>query len=969
MVVAEELLVNVRAQDQASDVLNNLQHMMENTGAAATDMGIDMMSGASMGKVAIIAMGAAAAIALVYAIDQAADFEKEMQVVSAVSDVSGQALQDLGNEAMALGQSYGIAAEEVAASLQVLGRAGVEAAVQMEVLNSAMEMSTMEGGSYSVEQSSENLVNTVKMYGDTLENASYYSDAFIHASKISTASIQGLNQAMIFAGGDAKMIGWEFKDLVAVFAALEEQGLRSDIAGTSVRSMLSLWTKETPKAEKGLSAIGLAHEDFIDASGKAKSPLESTKILYEALFSTLGSIKDNGPAWAQALNQIFPGAGGGKLARLFTGMEEGKGILENYTDKMHENYDASKDIETVQASLSMTWNRTTTAFNNLMIKIGQGFLPILTVLVGGFEKLFGFLSTNEVAVTLLTGALTLLAAAGLAVALAWSKNMIVNAVSAGYDLLLKGVRTLIGEKTFETAAIEANTLAWEKNVIAQQLSGQGISVGRAGGKSVGTPLFTPVGQTGGRAGGLAQKALGALGTFELLGSSIPVLIPVLIAIAAAAAGVYLWFNHLDGIYKKVGKKVEELQKEEDDLTKKLHEQREALKTVGPAGSDAYKKLQSDLQDTQRELDKVIEKIHEQNYAMYQAQASDPRYQWVGAERPSQFLTDAERGYSSVGAGTAIPQRMVSVSGADFYGAYGSAVDSGNKWMTGANTQMMQAAYAYMNDPEISALLNRQKQSPDSLTDADKNRIEQIDNHIKEIVGPENAKGAKEMWLAENRLKESRAKLDDATTRVWLAILKLILSFFGLGDEIDVTTGSSGNLSTQMLDTAEKINTAADKALILVGALEDLIWWLDQTAQAARDPLGMRNNQNNTGDSTTTNGPGDAFLNGIKTFTNTPQPPSNPWSMLTEVAEPYTAQINSPLVVKRGSPGALNEGTTEVRLPDIDPDKFRKEREETKKALLSKGTGDNVTIIVHANTKEDAKSVAQAVREEFKKLKK
>lgn len=963
MVVAEELLVNVRAQDQASDVLNNLQHMMENTGAAATDMGIDMMSGASMGKVAIIAMGAAAAIALVYAIDQAADFEKEMQVVSAVSDVSGQALQDLGNEAMALGQSYGIAAEEVAASLQVLGRAGVEAAVQMEVLNSAMEMSTMEGGSYSVEQSSENLVNTVKMYGDTLENASYYSDAFIHASKISTASIQGLNQAMIFAGGDAKMIGWEFKDLVAVFAALEEQGLRSDIAGTSVRSMLSLWTKETPKAEKGLSAIGLAHEDFIDASGKAKSPLESTKILYEALFSTLGSIKDNGPAWAQALNQIFPGAGGGKLARLFTGMEEGKGILENYTDKMHENYDASKDIETVQASLSMTWNRTTTAFNNLMIKIGQGFLPILTVLVGGFEKLFGFLSTNEVAVTLLTGALTLLAAAGLAVALAWSKNMIVNAVSAGYDLLLKGVRTLIGEKTFETAAIEANTLAWEKNVIAQQLSGQGISVGRAGGKSVGTPLFTPVGQTGGRAGGLAQKALGALGTFELLGSSIPVLIPVLIAIAAAAAGVYLWFNHLDGIYKKVGKKVEELRGDEKRLTDRLHEQREALKGV-KEGTKAYDDLNAALQVTQQELDKVIDKIYQQNAAMYAAEASDPRKMLSAEGGATESLMLQQAGSGPFGIGVGFVQQGIGQSlgySSNVIGAQEEYLQSYQKWATPTVEHQLQAAYKYMSDASNLALLQKQKDNPNSLTDEDKRNIEQIDNYLKGIVGKDNVKGAKDMYFAELKLAEARKKLDDAMGRLWMSVINLVLAFFGLGGETTDETGKQKDLGAQMSETADKINKASEKVYKLIDAIDQFIknvdWWIQElqgkhpdTPQETQAKNVLNTGQPNANPSTN--------VVGIPNVPTTPV-----WDPLAQIRQ------NSPLVISKGKPGQLNQGTTEIRLPDVDPDRFAKERAETKKALLSKGGGGNTyNIIVYANNKKEGQEAGQAFRKELENLK-
>jgi TP901 family phage tail tape measure protein len=240
-ITAEELRVLVSAQDDASSTLAGIGNIMDDLGSNALGMGKNFQAGLSTAQMAIVGFAGASAIGIAFATYQAAQFEKEMQIVSATSDVTGAELKKVGEEAMTLGQKYGVSATEMAKGLQVLGRAGVESSVQMKVLESALEMSKLED--MPVEEASENLVNIVKMYGDSLDNVERYSNALVHGSKISTVSISDLMEAMKFAGGDAKTLGWSMENLVATFSTLGEQGLDAQMVGTTMRGVLGMLIK------------------------------------------------------------------------------------------------------------------------------------------------------------------------------------------------------------------------------------------------------------------------------------------------------------------------------------------------------------------------------------------------------------------------------------------------------------------------------------------------------------------------------------------------------------------------------------------------------------------------------------------------------------------------------------------------------------------------------------------------------
>lgn len=472
-VTAEELQVLISAKDQASDVLSGIGGSADTLGKKLLNMGNNAKLGMSTMNMAIVAGAAGAAVGIAYAVYEAAQFEKEMQVVSAVSGVTGSELQALGKDAMDMGAKWGVSATEMAKSLAVLGRAGITAGEQMQVLEAALEMNALED--MPVEVASEALVNITKMYGDSVENVSKYEDALVHGSQISTASISGLMESMKFAGGMAKTLGWSIEDVVAALATLNEQGLDPAMAGTTFRAFENLWTQDPELKRRmrgGLKDIGLEFENFLTASGQAKTPLEGITILYEAMSKTYGDVSSNGVEWAQALNKIFMGQQGSNIVKLMTGMEKGEGIFGKYTKDMQESYDATESAEVAMDSLTHSLDSAWVSFQNIAIQVGTQFLPVVRLLADGLRYTTTFLSEHEIAAKALAVVLGGLVLAGAAVVAMWASQY----VMAGVGLLVQG---LSSGYAFLTTAIELASAALfgqETQLVAHAFATNGASV-------------------------------------------------------------------------------------------------------------------------------------------------------------------------------------------------------------------------------------------------------------------------------------------------------------------------------------------------------------------------------------------------------------------------------------------------------------------------------------------------------------
>ncbi|MCE5227099.1 MAG: phage tail tape measure protein [Porphyromonadaceae bacterium] len=313
----------------------------------------------------MMAAGGTAALALGLMTAEAAKFEKQMAVVQALIQKTGQSsssmastMQGLSAVAKELSMKYGVSLSEITSSMESLGRAGLTTAGQMtSVLEPALQLSKIEG--ITTDVASDEIIKMVNLFGGTYErDAAPLATILAHAANISTTSATDIYNALKYSGGvassiwgsqDQDQIYQNAKNITAMIATLSQQGVTGALAGTSIRSFFQYVTNPTAKSKKALTAVGLNNESLLttNSAGEtvAKDPME--------IFNTLNTaFKANKMSDLQVL-QWFQNWGQGKMGqqyvKLFPGGTESP-LLASYVKQMNEQYSMQERVNTIMSS-------------------------------------------------------------------------------------------------------------------------------------------------------------------------------------------------------------------------------------------------------------------------------------------------------------------------------------------------------------------------------------------------------------------------------------------------------------------------------------------------------------------------------------------------------------------------------------------------------------------------------------------
>jgi TP901 family phage tail tape measure protein len=182
-----------------------------------------------------------------------------------------------------------------------------------------------------------------------------------------------------------------------------------------------------------------------------------------------------------------------------------------------------------------------------------------------------------------------------------------------------------------------------------------------------------------------------------------------------------------------------------------------------------------------------------------------------------------------------------------------------------------------------------------------------------------------------------------------------------------STNTQANMSNTTNSVLGNVNTITQGLFGLQGGINLAIGWFQMLWAAARGGVvGVASSVI----STAFNG---AFVTGTTQALATATASGNQGTIQKTQQQVNTPFFNvqggtaSPVKLWRG--GATKEIAGAVSFPELDPDVFKKRAIETGKALgAGKGGGIQIgTIVVNANTKNDAKYISEAIRAELQKL--
>lgn len=270
--------INIKIGANITDLqkkLSKAQRSLERSGKKMSSLGNDLIMSVS----APLGLFGASIIGV------AADFEKSMNGMKAVTTGGIAAFDELESKAKELGATTQFSATQAAEAMEMLGRNGLNAT---QILDGAADASLGLAAATGTDLSNAANIATDAMaqFGLQAADLSNVADLITGATVNSKFSIDDFQFAMAQAGGVAGAVGVEFQDFATTVAAISPSFASGSDAGTSLKTMLTRLVPESANAASKMKELGIitanGANQFFDAQGNMKSMSDVAGILQKS---------------------------------------------------------------------------------------------------------------------------------------------------------------------------------------------------------------------------------------------------------------------------------------------------------------------------------------------------------------------------------------------------------------------------------------------------------------------------------------------------------------------------------------------------------------------------------------------------------------------------------------------------------------------------------------------------------------
>jgi TP901 family phage tail tape measure protein len=358
---------------------------------------------------ASLAMSAAIASTVAASTAVAANFEKQMSAVEAVSGATAEEMKRLSDLAIELGESTSFSASETAMAIEEMVKAGISIT---DIVNGGLKgaLDLAAAGTIDLASAAEIASTALNAYRDDNLSVVDAANILAGASNASATNIMELKFGLSQVSAVASGVGLDFKNSSIALALFAQNGLKGSDAGTSLKTLLTNLQPVTKAQIELFRKLGLTTADgsnaFYDQEGRLKSLSEIAGILHQSMSDMTDQQR------VLSMETLF-GSDAIRAANI---------LYKESADGVNEMWSAMSKVtaaEVAQVKLDNLLGKFEEfkgALETLGIEIGSEFLPLFTdIVVAGTDlvRKFGEVDSATVA----TGLKMVGAASGMALLL------------------------------------------------------------------------------------------------------------------------------------------------------------------------------------------------------------------------------------------------------------------------------------------------------------------------------------------------------------------------------------------------------------------------------------------------------------------------------------------------------------------------------------------------------------------------
>lgn len=271
-----ELFVKIGAD------ISGAQDGIKKVGDEATSLNSKLANAAKgFGKFAVKAIGwASTAVSAIggYVTKVGADFESAMSEVSAISGATGAELDALTQKAKEMGASTKFSASESAEAFKYMAMAGWETSDMLDGISGVMNLAAASGEDLA--EVSDIVTDAITAFGLQASDSAHFADVLAAASNSANTNVAMLGGSFKYVAPVAGALGYSIEDVSVALGAMANSGIKAEMAGRSLRLMLSRLASPTQDVEEAFEQLGLsASEALTNADGSMKPLSETIEIL------------------------------------------------------------------------------------------------------------------------------------------------------------------------------------------------------------------------------------------------------------------------------------------------------------------------------------------------------------------------------------------------------------------------------------------------------------------------------------------------------------------------------------------------------------------------------------------------------------------------------------------------------------------------------------------------------------------
>ena len=305
------------------------------------------------------------------AVKEATDYSSALAKLSTIADTTQTPIDDLDSSIMALSDSTGMGAAEIAeASYQAIsaGQSTKDAVGFVEQANVLAR-----AGFTSMTTATDTLTTALNAYGLSADQVSSVSDKLITTQNLGKTTVDELGASMGKVIPTAAMYGVNLDQLSAAYVTTTKNGIGTAEATTYINGMLN---------ELGKS--GSTTSDILkEKTGKSFSELMNSGY---NLSDVLQIVQDEADNSGKSLADMFGSQEAAKAAATIT--QHTNDFTGAIKELESSTGTAQKAFDTLEASdPSIQFEKTKTAIQNCAISIGQILMPIVQQIAGKIQEL------------------------------------------------------------------------------------------------------------------------------------------------------------------------------------------------------------------------------------------------------------------------------------------------------------------------------------------------------------------------------------------------------------------------------------------------------------------------------------------------------------------------------------------------------------------------------------------------------